>query len=148
MSQLTCAEIRDRKHLQKLIGCSCQATVFSNIFKSSNAKFFLIIYVDGKQFVKMHIYPIPENTVIKVVVEGDQIAEDVLLALTNIASQMNVIHSSGFVFVQKHLIYEIYLAKTGASPKFQEMKRDMMQLKGVTRVALEEITPKHPSIVN
>ncbi len=148
MPYLTCAEIRDRKRLQKLLGCSCHAAVFSNIFKSSNTKFFLIIYVDGKQFVKMHIYPIPENAVIKVVIEGDQISEDVLLALTKLASRMNVIHTSGFVFVQNHLIYEMYLAKTVAFQQFEEVQREMTQLKAIDRVSLEEITPKHPSTVN
>ncbi len=148
MSQLTYAEIRDRKKLQKFIGCSHQAAVFSNIFKSSNAKFFLIIYVDGKQFVKMHIYPISENAVIKVIIEGDQISNDVLIALSNLASRMSVIHTSGFVFVQNHLIYEMYIAKTVAFQKFEEVQREMMQLKTIDRVSLEEITPNHPSTVN
>ncbi len=96
----------------------------------------------------MHIYPLTENAVIKVVIEGDQISEDVLLALTNLASRMNVIHTSGFVFVQKHLIYEMYLAKTVVFQKFEEVQREMMQLKAIDRVSLEEITPQHPSTVN
>jgi 2-C-methyl-D-erythritol 4-phosphate cytidylyltransferase len=147
VSQLTCAEIRDKKHLKKLLGCSCHATVFSNIFKSSNAKFFLIIYVDGKQFVKMHIYPLVENTVIKVIIEGDQISNDVLNALTNLASKMDVIHTSGFTFVQDHLIYELYIAKTIADQQLKEVQHEMMRLKAIDRVSLEEITPKHPSMV-
>ncbi len=96
----------------------------------------------------MHIYPLTENAVIKVVIEGDQISNDVLMALTNLAGRMNVIHTSGFVFVQNHVIYEMYLAKTVAFQKFEEVQREMMQLKAINRVSLEEITPKHPSMVN
>jgi len=50
--------------------------------------------------------------------------------------------------VQKHLIYEMYLAKTVAFQKFEEVQREMMQLKTIDRVSLEEITPQHPSTVN
>jgi hypothetical protein len=145
---LTYAEIHDRKKLQKLAAFSSNATVFSNIFKSSNANFFLIVYVDGKQFVKMHIYPITENAVIKVTIEGDQITNDVLIALSSLASRMNVIHTSGFVFVHEHLIFEMYLAKTVAFQKFEEVQREMKQLKTINRVSVEEINPKHPSTVN
>jgi hypothetical protein len=134
--------------MQKLAAFSSNAAIFSNIFKSSNANFFLIVYVDGKRFVKMHIYPITENAVIKVTIEGDQITDDVLIALSSLASRMNVIHTSGFVFVQEHLIFEMYLAKTVAFQKFEEVQHEMKQLKSINRVSVEEINPKHPSTVN
>ncbi|OLS14874.1 MAG: hypothetical protein RBG13Loki_1506 [Promethearchaeota archaeon CR_4] len=148
MPHLTYAEILDRKKIKKLVEFSSHSTIFSNIVNSSNANFFLIIYVDGKQFVKMHIYPIAENAVVKITIEGDGISNDVLIALSNLARRMNVIHTSGFVFVKNHVIFEMYLGKTGAFQKFEEVQREFTQLKTIDRVALEEIDPKHPSTVN
>jgi len=144
---LTYAEIYDRKKFRKFLGFSSLSTVFTNILKSSNANFFLIIYVDGKQFVKIHVYPVAENAVIKVIIEGDEIFNDVLIALSNLASRMSVIHTSGFVFLQNHMIYEMYLAKTDAFQKFEEVQQELMKLKAIDRVSLEEIDPKHPSTV-
>jgi len=146
VSHLTYAEIYDRKRMHKFVISSCNAAVFSNIFKSSNAKFFLIIYVDGKQFVKMHIYPLAENTVIKVIIEGNQISNDVLFALSNLASRMDIIHTSGFTIVDNHLIFEMYLAKTVAFQKFKEFQNELMKMKNINRVSLMEISPKHPSM--
>jgi ABC-type microcin C transport system duplicated ATPase subunit YejF len=115
------------------------------MLKTSDAKHFLVVSTSGKSFAKMMIYPLSDDAVIKLTIEGEKISDDVLAALSDLPSRLMVIHSSGFTFVKNRLKYEIYIAETLTLEQFQEIQAEMMQLEGIDRVVLEEITANQPA---
>jgi 2-C-methyl-D-erythritol 4-phosphate cytidylyltransferase len=119
--------------------------VLSDMLKTSDAKHFLVVSTSGKSFAKMMVYPLSEDAVIKLTIEGEKISDDVLVALSDLSSRMTVIHSSGFTFVKNRLKYEIYIAKTLTLEQFQDVQSELMQLEGIESVILEEITANQPA---
>ena len=148
MQALTNAEIHDRAQLEQLSRVLHHSAVFTDILNTSEAEHFLVISVNGKHFVKIMVYPLMEDAAIKITIEGEQISDDVLVALGNLAARVNIIHSSGFTFQQNRLVYEIYLAKTMAFQQFEDVQQEFMKLDAIDRVSLEEINPTNPSTSN
>lgn len=142
---LTYAEIHNRKDMQRNFHFLHHTAVFSGILSDSDAPYFLLVSVNGKRFVKMSIYPLREDVVIKLIIEGEAITEAVLETISKFGTQMDIVHSSGLTFTNNHMIYEMYVAKTKTTQQFEEIRQDMMALPTVDNVSLEEITPTHPS---
>ena len=76
----------------------------------------------GKRFVKMSIYPLQGDTVVKLIIEGKAITQAVVDSISRFSNQMDIIHTSGFTVTKDRMVYEMYVVKTKSSQQFEEIQ--------------------------
>ena len=92
----------------------------NSLFELKNIKdypFFLIIQSTIENVLKLSIYPIKKETIIKITFYGFNLSSNFFDEISKILQKFQVIHVSGVFMIAKNYIYECYL-----DPNMSEIK--------------------------
>jgi hypothetical protein len=110
-------------------------------FKSLNdCEYLLIVQSFIENSIKLAIYPINKDKVIKVSLCSLKLSKKILKEISKILQKFQVIHTSGFLKIKKQLLYECYLNLRFSEKKSEDLKASLQKIKNIfKKVKIEEI---------
>ncbi|MBY9005757.1 MAG: hypothetical protein KGD63_03280 [Candidatus Lokiarchaeota archaeon] len=105
MKNLTEAAILERENLSKII----LNDFISDNNDSIKSKYLLVIKSRTSDCLKLTIYPLNNNRIIKITLREEKISNENVNILINILKNLNVLHTSGLTSKGSNLFYECYL---------------------------------------
>ena len=100
----------------------------------------LIIQSAIENSIKLSIYPIHKEKIIKVSLCSIKLTKKILKEISKILQKFQVIHSSGFIKIKKMLFYECYLNLSLLDKKSEDLKTSLDKIKSIFRqIKIEEI---------
>ena len=100
----------------------------------------LIIQSTIENSIKLSIYPIHKEKIIKVSLCSIKLTKKILKEISKILQKFQVIHSSGFIKIKKMLFYECYLNLSLLDKKSEDLKTLLDKIKSIFRqIKIEEI---------
>ncbi len=109
-----------------------------NSFKESNK--LLIIQSTSEKCIRITIYPLRNEAIIKLILMGSNISDESIERLSNILQNYEIIHTSGLFIKGKELFYECYLNQELKSEKTDNLKLSLDRFKKVFKtIRIEEI---------
>lgn len=104
--------------------------------------FLLIIHSTIENSIKISIYPLKKDKIIKVTFSSMDFSEEIYELITKILQNFQVIHTSGVLLIGKQLYYECYLNLSLAEKKVVKLKNSLDQVKNIfKKIKIEEICP-------
>jgi hypothetical protein len=86
------------------------------------------------------IYPINKEKIIKVSLCSLKLSKKIIKTISKILQKFQVIHTSGFLKIEKQLLYECYLNLSLSEKKSKDLKTSLEKIKNILeQVQLEEI---------
>jgi len=105
-----------------------------------NHPFLLIIQSNIENSIKLSIYPIKKEKIIKLTFAGFSFSSDIFDVISKILQNIEVIHTSGVLLIAKQLFYELYLNLSLAETKAMELKASLEKIKNIFKeIKIEEI---------
>ncbi len=110
-------------------------------FKSLNdCEYLLVVQSFIENSIKLAIYPINKDKIIKVSLCSLQLSKKILKEISKILQKFQVIHTSGFLRLENQLIYECYLNLRFSEKRSEDLKRSLDKIRNIfEKVKIEEI---------
>ena len=110
-------------------------------FKSLNdCKYLLIVQSFIENSIKLAIYPVNKEKIIKVSLCSLKLSKKSLKEISKILQKFQVIHTSGFLKIENQLLYECYLNLRFSEKKSEDLKTLLEKIKNIfKKVKIEEI---------
>ncbi len=110
-------------------------------FKSLNdCEYLLIVQSFIENSIKLAIYPINKDKIIKVSLSSLKLSKKILKEISKIIQKYQVIHTSGFLKIENQLLYECYLNLRFSEKKCKDLKNSLEKTETIfTKVKIEEI---------
>ncbi|MCK4286326.1 MAG: hypothetical protein KAX18_08985 [Candidatus Lokiarchaeota archaeon] len=110
-------------------------------FKSVNdCKYLLVVQSFIENSIKLAIYPINKDKIIKVSLCSLKLSKKILKEISKILQKFQVIHTSGFLKIEKQLLYECYLNLRFSEKKSEDLKTSLEKIKNIfKKIKIEEI---------
>lgn len=110
---------------------------FKNLKEYDN---LLIIQSSIENSIKLSIYPIKKEKVIKISLYGLKLSKKILKEISKILQKFQVIHTSGFLKIKKHIYYECYLNLSISDSKNKSLKNSLDKIKNTFKeIKIEEV---------
>ena len=110
-------------------------------FKSlKDCEYLLIVQSFIENSIKLAIYPINKDKIIKVSLCSLKLSKKILKEISKITQKFQVIHTSGFLKIKNRLLYECYLNLKFSEKKSKDLKTSLEKTKNIfKKVKIEEI---------
>ncbi|MHA2036457.1 MAG: hypothetical protein ACW98X_08485 [Promethearchaeota archaeon] len=110
-------------------------------FRSLNdCEYLLIVQSFIENSIKLAIYPINKEKIIKVSLCSLKLSKKILKEISKILQKFHVIHTSGFLKIENQLVYECYLNLRFSEKKSEDLKTSLEKIKNIfKRVKIEEV---------
>ena len=109
-----------------------------------NYPFLLIIQSTTENHIRLTIYPIAREKIIKIILAGQDISDEVIEILSKILKKYEIIHSSGLLKKEKDFLYECYLNLSLSDAKSKDLKTSLDKIKNIFKeIKIEEIGLKN-----
>lgn len=110
---------------------------------SDNFPFLLVIQSKYEDSIKLTIYPINKEKIIKLSLSGLNIPNKIFEELAAIIQNFQIIHTSGFLLKGRKLLYECYLNTNFSENKSEDLKASLAKFKNIFKeIKLQEISLK------
>jgi len=114
-----------------------------NIKDIENYPFLLIVESTIENSIKVSIYPLKKEKIIKITFSGFSFSKDLIDEISGILQDFQVIHTSGVLLIKKRLFYECYLNLSLAEPKVMDLKASLDKIKNIFKeIKIDEIALK------
>lgn len=111
-----------------------------NIKNLENNPFLLIVQSIIENSIKVSIYPLKKEKIIKVTFSTLNFSNEVFDRISNILQNYQVIHTSGFLLIEKQLYYECYLNLNLDETKAMGLDASLNKIKNIFKqIKIEEI---------
>ncbi|MGB5911284.1 MAG: hypothetical protein WBH31_08845 [Promethearchaeia archaeon] len=115
--------------------------LLSEVRDSRNSPYLLIIQSNTENYVKLTIYPIQHQKIIKLTLKGLNILYKDIEILSKRLQKYNIIHTTGLVSKSKNVIYECYLDLRKIDTKYNELEKSLEKIKSIFKdIKIEEIS--------
>lgn len=115
----------------------------SNKFKVKNYPFALIIQSSTENQIKLTIYPIKKDKIIKISLFGQNVSDKTIEMLSEIIKNYEIIHSSGLLIKKMKFFYECYLNLNPTDNEYKDLKGSLNKIRNIPlEVKIEEISLK------
>ncbi|MFX0137290.1 MAG: hypothetical protein ACFFDN_26870 [Candidatus Hodarchaeota archaeon] len=105
-----------------------------------NYPFILIIQSTIENSIKLSIYPLEKERIIKLTFSGLNFSNDTFDAISKILQGIQVIHTSGVFLIAKRLFYECYLNLSLDETKGINLEKSLEKIKNIfEEIKIEEI---------
>ena len=102
--------------------------------------YLLIVQSSIENSIKLAIYPIDKEKIIKVSLCSLKLSKKIIKEISKILQKFKVIHTSGFLKIEKQLLYECYLNLSLSEKKSKDLKTSLEKIKNIfEKVKIEEI---------
>ncbi len=109
-----------------------------------NCKYLLVIHSITEESLRLTIYPINRQNIIKITLFGGNLSNKIFKKVTKILQKFQVIHTSGFLKIKKHLFFECYLNLSLSEEKSKDLKASLDNIKNIFKeIKIEEIGLKN-----
>ena len=109
-----------------------------------NYPFLLIIQSTTENHIRLTIYPITREKIVKIILAGQDISDEVIEILSKILKKYEIIHSSGLLKKEKDFMYECYLNLSLSDAKSKDLKTSLDKIKNIFKeIKIEEIGLKN-----
>ena len=109
-----------------------------------NYPFLLIIQSTTENHIRLTIYPIAKEKIVKIILAGQDISDEVIEILSKILKKYEIIHSSGLLKKEKDFMYECYLNLSLSDAKSKDLKTSFDKIKNIFKeIKIEEIGLKN-----
>lgn len=114
----------------------------SNFKKLEKFPYLLLIKSTTEDIVKITIYPLQKEKILKISVLGKEIPKEKIISFLDLLQNHEILHSSGLcVDSNEQLLYECYLNLNFSDPQSKILKQSLEKITGVfENIILEEIT--------
>lgn len=109
----------------------------STLQSLKNKSNILIIRTISKKFIKYLVYPVQNDTVIKITTYGINFSSENTLKIFEILKKFNVIHTSGVSLKKDEIIQEIYLNPKEIDQSILE--KEIKDIEGIYKLLIEKI---------
>ncbi|MFX0035061.1 MAG: hypothetical protein ACFE9I_05410 [Candidatus Hermodarchaeota archaeon] len=120
-----------------------QTTVNISLLKIKdleNYPYLLIIQSNIENALKISIYPIKKEKIIKVTFFGFNVSTQFFDEISRFLQNFQVIHTSGVLLIQEQLLYECYLNLNLKDIKANDLKKSLDKIKNIFKdIKIEEI---------
>ena len=105
-----------------------------------NYPFLLIIQSTIENSIKLSIYPLKKEKILKVTFSGFNFSNEIFDEISKILQDFQVIHTSGVLLISKQLFYECYLNLSLSETKALNLKTSLEKIKNIFKeIKIEEI---------
>ncbi|MFW9999915.1 MAG: hypothetical protein ACFE9Q_05595 [Candidatus Hodarchaeota archaeon] len=112
----------------------------SNIKDIEKNPFLLIVESTIENSIKVSIYPLKKEKIIKITFSGFNFSKDLIDEISRILQDFQVIHTSGVLLIKDQLFYECYLNLSLIEPKIIDLKASLDKIKNIFKeIKIEEI---------
>ena len=102
--------------------------------------FLLIVQSTIEKSIKLSIYPLKNEKIIKVTFSGFNFSNEIFDEISKILQNYQVIHTSGVLLIEKQLFYECYLNLSLGETKTNELNVSLNKIKNIFKeIKIEEI---------
>lgn len=113
----------------------------SELKDSHICPYLLVIQSNTETYVKITVYPIQNEIIIKLTLKGVNILYDDIEILSKRLQKFNIIHTTGLVSKSKNVIYECYLDLRKTDSKYIELKQSLEKIKSIFKdIKIEEVS--------
>lgn len=109
----------------------------STLQSLKNKSSILIIRTISKKFIKYLVYPVQNDTVIKITTYGINFSSENTLKIFEILKKFNIIHTSGVSLKKDEIIQEIYLNPKEIDQSILE--KEIKDIEGIYKLLIEKI---------
>ncbi|MFW9896779.1 MAG: hypothetical protein ACFFD7_13320 [Candidatus Thorarchaeota archaeon] len=103
-------------------------------------EYLLIVQSYIENSIKLAIYPINKDKVIKISLCSLKLSKKILKEISKILQKFQVIHTSGFLKIENQLIYECYLDLRFSDKKSVDLQNSLDKIKTTFgKINIEEI---------
>jgi len=131
-----------KAYIQRIIDVSKTILKISllDIKNLENYPFLLIIQSTIENSIKLSVYPLKKDKIIKITFTGFNFSNDIFDEISKILQNFQVIHTSGVLLIAKQLFYECYLNLSLAEIKGKDLKVSLEKIKNIFKeIKIEEI---------
>jgi hypothetical protein len=90
--------------------------------------------------VKLTIYPIMKNEIVKLIIHGKDVSDTQTKYLLKIIRKYDIIHTSGLLIEKSQFYYECYLNLSRSDNEYKDLKMSLDNIKNIFReIKLEVI---------
>ncbi|MFX1574453.1 MAG: hypothetical protein ACFFB0_17065 [Promethearchaeota archaeon] len=105
-----------------------------------DCKYLLIIHSITEESLRLTIYPINRQNIIKITLFGGSLSSKIFKRVTKILQKFQVIHTSGFLKIKKNFFFECYLNLSLSEEKSKDLKASLDNIKNIFKeIKIEEI---------
>ena len=109
-----------------------------------NYPFLLIIQSTTENHIRLTIYPIAREKIVKIILAGQDISDEIIEILSKILKKYEIIHSSGLLKKEQDFLYECYLNLSLSDAKSKDLKTSLDKIKNIFKeIKIEEIGLKN-----
>ena len=102
--------------------------------------FLLIVQSTIENSIKLSIYPLKNEKVVKVTFSGFNFSNEIFDEISKILQNYQIIHTSGVLLIGKQLFYECYLNLSLDETKTYELNVSLNKIKNIFKeINIEEI---------
>ena len=134
--KLTEASIQENKHRDNL-------NIDISLLKNPPSKeypYFLIVQSYMDKCIRISIYPIEKEVIIRIYLSGSSISSN---STAKLLQDFKIIHSTGFLFKGEDFHYECYLDLGPSDSKIKDLKASLDKIRNIFKVVkIEEIESK------
>lgn len=113
----------------------------SEVGNFQNNPYLLIIQAKKENFIKLSIYPINTEKIIKVILKGINVLDSDLEEMPKKLQEFNIVHTSGLVKKETQVIYECYLNLGIEDPKYKDLINSLENIKNIFKdITIVEIS--------
>ncbi|MFX1400526.1 MAG: hypothetical protein ACFE8V_04665 [Promethearchaeota archaeon] len=116
--------------------------LLSEVKDSRSSPYLLIIQSNTENYVKLTVYPIKHDKIIKLTLKGVNILYRDIEILSKRLQEFNIIHTTGLVSQSKNVIYECYLdLRKIDDVQYYNLEKSLDKIKNVFKdIKIEEIS--------
>ena len=113
---------------------------FFNILGSKEDPYLLIVKSANIECIRLTIYPIKKEKIIKIILSGTDTTDNFLEILSKFLQEFKVLHTSGLLKKREHLYYECYLNLNKSDVKYKDLIASIDKIRYIFKeVKIEEI---------
>jgi len=102
--------------------------------------FLLIVQSTIENSIKLSIYPLKKEKIIKVTFSGFDFSNKIFEKISKILQNFQIIHTAGALIIKKQLFYECYLNLSLDEIKVMDLKASLGEIKNIFKeIKIEEI---------
>ena len=105
-----------------------------------NYPFLLIVQSTIENSIKLSIYPLKNEKIVKVTFSGFNFSNEIFDVISKLLKNYQVIHTSGVLLIEKQLFYECYLNLSLGETQTNELNVSLNRIKNIFKaIKIEEI---------